>query len=271
MLIFVGLLFCASSFAQATDWQQYMRDTSAPVLALNDRPDSNSTTSPAVVQTVRVKSPKKAFFLSAAIPGAGQYYNGSLVKAAGFLALEAASWAAYISYNNKGNDIDKEFHAYADQHWSENHYWDWIAQQSQKDRNDLAALREWEHASFSHGLHVNKDQQYYEMIGKYYQFNWGWDDFRLNHSITLTDEEMVDDKMISANRLYYEGRRHDSNAALKMATTATTVVILNHLFGAAEAAWDASRQNKRLQTTMRFEPMFMNNQQYTVLALRLNW
>jgi len=269
MIIFVGLMLCASSFAQTTDWQQYMLATSAPVLALNDNPDSTTTTT--VVETAKLKSPKRAFFLSAALPGAGQYYNNSYLKAAGFLALEAAGWAAYISYNGKGNDIEDEFEAYADQHWSEDKYWDWIAQHSGKERNDLTALRDWEHSQFSHGLHEQKDQQYYEMIGKYYQFNWGWDDFRTLYSIGLTDKEMVDGKLISPNRLNYEDRRHDSNDAFKKATTASTIVIVNHLLSAVEAAWDASRQNKRVQTTLRFEPKFMNNQQYTVLALHLNW
>lgn len=265
----MSLIIGTSSFAQTTDWQQYMLATSAPVLALNDNPDSSSTSE--VVQTVRVKSPKKAFFLSALVPGAGQVYNNSYLKAAGFLALEAASWAAYISYNSKGNDIEDEFEAYADRHWSEDKYWDWIAQQSGMDRNNLSELREWEHDSFSHGLHEQKDQQYYEMIGKYFQFNWGWDDFRDLYSITLTDKEMVDRHLLSPNRSHYENRRHDSNNAFKNATTASTIVLVNHLISAIEAAWYTSRQNQRIQTTMRFEPMFMNNQQYTVLALHLNW
>ena len=74
------------------------------------------------------------------------------------------------------------------------------------------ALRDWEGSQFSHGLHRDKDQQYYEMIGKYHQFSWGWDDFRENNAISMSDYEITqryneDKSTINKNRLKKETRR----------------------------------------------------------------
>ncbi len=259
------LYWSNGSFAADIDWQQYMLQTTAPVIALQDVDSGNMGQ---LNGPVKQKSPKKALILSAVVPGAGQAYYGSYWKAAGFVTLEAAAWTIYAVYTNKGNQIEDDFQAFADEHWSESEYWDWIAQHSGVDRNDMAALRDWEHKNFSHGLHIEKDQQYYEMIGKYDQFNYGWDDSDIG---LLDDAWNKQNPQRSKRRLYYEDQRDDSNRAFKIATTGTTIVMFNHILSAIEAAWGTSRQNKRVQTSLRFEPLYMNNQQYSALTLRLNW
>ena len=265
-VIIMFILFGTTvSFAGDIDWQQYMLDTTAPLFVMQD---INPVKTKIITGPVKLKSPKKALFLSALVPGAGQAYGGSYLKAAGFFTLEVAGWAMYAVYTNKGNDIEDEFHAFADKHWIESDYWNWIAQKSDVDRNDMDALREWEHKNFSHGLHVNKDQQYYEMIGKYDQFNYGWDDSDIG---LLDDTWNKQNPQRSKKRLYYEDKRDDSNRAFKVATTGTTIVMLNHIISAIEAAWGTSQQNKRVQTSLRFEPLYMNNQQYSALTFRLNW
>jgi len=266
LFILIFILFgTIASFAQNIDWQEFMLDTTAPVFALDEGKSDNSGMSNS---KTKLKSPKKALFFSAVVPGAGQAYRGSYFKAAGFLVLEAASWAMYAVYTEKGNNIEDDFQAFANEHWIESDYWDWIAKKFSLDRNDMNALREREHKEFSHGLHVQKDQQYYEMIGKYDQFNYGWDD----SDIGLNDEGWdKNNPQRSKRRLYYEDRRDDSNKAFKMATTGTTIVMLNHILSAIEAAWGTTQHNKRIQTSLRFEPLYMNNQQYSALTLRLNW
>ncbi len=255
----------AAAGANATDWQAFMLE-SATV---------NSAYAAGQVGEIGVpvshpdgwKSPKTGLLLSALLPGAGQYYGGSLLKAVGFVAVEALSWTMYAVYNAEGNDIDAEFRDYADAHWIESDYWDWIANHSGRDRNDLPALREWEHENFSHGLHEQKDQQYYEMIGKYDQFNSGWDD----SEIGLLDDGW-DKSLRSARRLYYEGRRDASNRAFKKATTGITIVLLNHIVSSLDAAWTISRHNRSLaQASLQFEPVKFNQQPATALTLRLNW
>jgi len=251
--------------ADATDWQAFMLE-SAQVNSSFVSDQTGEVGTP-MSHPDGWKSPKTGLLLSAVVPGAGQYYGGSLLKAVGFVAIEALSWTMYAVYNAEGYDIDAEFRAYADAHWSESDYWDWIAGHSGRDRNDLPALREWEREKFSHGLHEQKDQQYYEMIGKYDQFNYAWDD----SEIGLLDDGWTKSQR-SARRLYYEGRRDASNQAFKKATTGITIALLNHIVSSLDAAWTISRHNRSLaQASLQFEPMKFNHQPATVLSLRLNW
>ncbi len=213
------------------------------------------------------KSPKKAFFLSAILPGSGQIYNNTYLKAAAFLAVEASAWAMYLKYDKKGTDLDNEFRAYADQHWSEGEYWDYIAKFSGQPRSDVEALRAWEHSHFSHGLHREKDQQYYEMIGKYDQFNYGWDD----SEVGLLDEGW-NTALRSKNRLDYEDQRNDSNKAFKTATLMSTFAIANHLISGLEAAWYASAYNRvQYSAQLRFQPRDVDGRPYTALTLHVTW
>jgi len=265
-ILLVILSLACTVFAQNTDWIAFM--TNSPTASMKmTLPQADQANHSSADRPDGYKSPKKALGLSALLPGAGQAYAGSYLKTAGFIAVEAMGWTIYTVYNKKGNDIDKEFKAYADAHWSESEYWDWISRHSGIDRNDMDALREWEKSRFSHHLHLDKDQQYYEMIGKYDQFNYGWDD----SDIGLLDEGWNIDQR-SQHRLYYEDRRHDSNAALKTATTGLTLVMFNHILSAIDAAWTVSRHNRQLaKVSLYFQPLQYDRQSVTALTLNVDW
>jgi hypothetical protein len=271
-LLLLGATLC---FAQSpSPWQNFMLSSPshqfawiAPQDAVQDTTVADSLEDEGEEEYIDYKSPKKAFFLSALVPGAGQVYNNTYLKAAAFLAVEAAAWTMYMQYDKKGKDLDTEFRAYADQHWSENEYWDYIAKFSGLSRNDVEALRSWEQTHFSHGLHREKDQQYYEMIGKYDQFNYGWDD----SDVGLLDEGWKT-SLRSKNRLDYEDQRHDSNASFKTATTMSTIAIVNHIVSGLEAAWYASAYNRaQYSAQLRLEPRHMDGRPYTALSLNLTW
>lgn len=263
-IISIALLW--TGMAVATDWRDFMMQRSELVL----QTPAISQPSPQALSatTLSTKSPKTGFFLSAVVPGAGQLYSGAWAYAAGFVAVEALSWWYYWDNHRQGNDIDVEFRAFADQHWSEPEYWQWISQHSgiAYNPNDLEPLRDWEHANFSHGLHRDKDQQYYEMIGKYDQFNYAWDD----SDIGLLDEGWSK-AFRSKRRLYYEDRRLASNQAFKRATTGLTVVIVNHLLSATQAAWIIHHQNKPIRASLQIEPKRLDKTIYSALTLRMQW
>lgn len=235
-----------------TNWQKFILNSpNTGMLAVTQQQTENegpNQSSQAKVE--HLKSVKKAFLISAILPGTGELYSGSYFKAAAFIAIEIGAWTTYSMYYGKGKDIESEFHDYADQHWIEDEYWDYISQQSGINRNDMEALRDWEQGEFSHGLHREKDQQYYEMIGKYDQFNYGWDDTDKG----LRDPEW-DISMRSKNRLYYEDRRDASNKAFKAATWGTMIALVNHALSAVDAAWTAHQHNKTvLHTSIRMQP-----------------
>ena len=69
------------------------------------------------------RSPILAGFLSALVPGAGQFYNGSRSGWL-FLGLEAAGWITYASTRDTGHDIEGQYKRYADMHWTFERYRD---------------------------------------------------------------------------------------------------------------------------------------------------
>jgi hypothetical protein len=263
--------------ANATDWQAFMNSSPRTRLALQDTTaaeDSTAYEEEALVEEYApdLKNVGKGLIFSAVVPGTGQLYAGSYWKALGFLAVEAASWYFYSDYQQQGNQIEDEYEGYADANWSEEKYWQAIASMSGLAASDIDALREWEHANFSHGLHLTKDQQYYEMIGKYNQFNYGWNDVYSSTPSPTDKMDYLKEQKISEKRLYYETRRNASNQAFKHATTSLTVVILNHMASALDAAWSISRHNRTAaEARLYFEPRQLDRQRYTALTLRLDW
>ncbi len=220
---------------------------------------------------LHLKSAGKGFIFSAVVPGAGQLYAGSYLKAALFVAVEATAWYMYAHYNQEGNDLEDQFHTYADAHWSEPDYWKWISQHSGivYSEENMEALRDWEHEHFSHGLHRQKDQQYYEMIGKYDQFNAAWDDAGIGLLDQAWDTSNPDR---SENRLYYEDLRDESNQAFKRATTGATIALINHIVSAMDASYTIYRHNqKQITTSMYLQQKRINNQDFPLLTLELCW
>ena len=267
------IFFCTafSALGQQMDWEHFISFSPYREFALAEM--QVESTAPA--DTKQTKSIKNALLMSAVVPGAGELYAGSYVKAGAFLAVEAVGWAVWAVSRVKGQDLENEFQTYADNHWSEEYYWDWIYHHASKDpefsgnRQDVESLRDWEHNNFSHGLHREKDQQYYEMIGKYDQFQYGWDDFNKD----LIDKNVKEMKALrTENRLGYEDKRDDSNRAFKTATTGMTLVLLNHIASALDAAFTIRRHNRDIVTTsFYFKPKRIDRQLYSCLTLQMKW
>jgi hypothetical protein len=207
------------------------------------------------------KSPFLAAGLSAVLPGAGEFYSESYWKSALFIAVEAAVWTVNIIYNNKGDKQENFYKQYANEHWSVVRYAEWINTNLKylsngeldpllytipvnpdpslppRERVDWIALNRTEQAiggGFSHSLAKYGDQQYYEMIGKYLQFVHGWDQ---------TDSNSPDEQ-ITPQLTWYAGQRGKANDFYNVASTATTIVVLNHVLSAFDAAWSAHSYNK---------------------------
>ena len=230
--------------------------------------NSPQTQYPAELSDQDLKSPAKGLLLSAVIPGAGQIYSGKYLKAGVFLGVEAVGWTMYFTKKKEGDDLKADFRSFADQNWIESDYWDWISNNSGIDRTDMDALRAYEKETYSHSLHVNKDQQYYEMIGKYHQFNIGW----VDSDIGFLDPGWNNNTSVSSIRLDYEQQRDDSNKAYKLSTWGTTLVMVNHILSALDASWQISRDNKKMrQTALHFENIKFNNKYASVVSLRVNW
>ncbi len=212
---------------------------------------------------IEEKSVFMAGIYSALVPGAGQLYNSDYWKAAVFFAVEAAAIYVAVKYEKKGDDQTEFFENFANNNWSARKYAEWtlnnFADKGIVDKNDYTDLINsdgsvnWNALNrlvtvvsktdvgkyYSHNLAPYGDQQYYEMIGKYSQFNVGWNDFP-GGPFTFGDK-------VTNNFSYYTGLRGKANDYYNISSTAVTVIVSNHIISAIEAALSGFLHNNRIK------------------------
>lgn len=177
------------------------------------------------------RSPGRSFLYSLVLPGAGQYYTGSKTKAALFLGVEVASWVGYSVFHSDGKKRERDYESFADQYWSPQQYYNWLIEtKGISDDND-----KWRGDSiFTHHLPDRKTQQYYEMIGKYEQFHFGWldTDYRRGDSTSSFRDQYLTD-------------RAKANDAFNRAKVSVIVSLANRVLSAFDAALSARRYNRK--------------------------
>ncbi|OGC91004.1 MAG: hypothetical protein A2W25_07965 [candidate division Zixibacteria bacterium RBG_16_53_22] len=187
------------------------------------------------------KSPLKAFALSLAIPGAGQFYNGSKIKAGTFLAADALLWTGYLIYHGKGNDQEKKYRKFADDNYTASRYFDWFETLGDSVRQ-----------VFSHQIYpdpndpegVVRNHEYYENIGKYDQFQPGWNDY---DSLGWPPPPLPGENreyQATPYRMQYLDMRRQANDYFSNASTMAMISIANHLISAFDAAIGAKKYNR---------------------------
>ncbi len=218
--------------------------------AAKDTPKPKGMASPSAA--AEGKSPRRAFLLSAVLPGAGEFYAGAPKRAIGFFSVEVLALGAYFTWKGKGDDIEKEFRSVANASWDPVAYLEW--------RTSTRATR---YSSITHampcsslvagggnistnlkGCSDRETQQYYELIGKYNQYIAGWDDVkdRDGNFAQPTDIDSVE-SFSSQKRLTYEDQRNDSNVYLKRASNVLGLILVNHALSAIDAARAARMRN----------------------------
>lgn len=259
------LLTAALSFAQSESIKlsgSLLNDTK---FALSELSDSNSSYKLNISHNY--KKPFLAGIMSFALPGAGQIYTENYLKAGIFAGIEIGAIVLAVIYNNKGDDQTDFFENYADQNWSVDRYARWTVANLatlnlELDANDYrvfnndgnivwSELNRLENAIggyYSHKLAPLGDQQYYEMIGKYPQFNVGWVEFGddVNKSFQYGDK-LVDQFG------YYSKERGKANDFYNVSKWAVIAVVSNHVISAFDAAWSASKYNKKLNFNISIE------------------
>ena len=153
----------------------------------------------------------------------------------------------------------------------------WTSEQALQVRGLILQIRAVENnvyhpetgASFSHKLPFFGEQQYYELIGKYFQFAPGWDDYEFifdeNGNPTWIDENgnfirSIDPEMtandgskpnVSDTFFRYAEDHGDANDDLRRASRISILFVFNHLLAAVDAAVFARVHNNRLQANVR--------------------
>jgi hypothetical protein len=224
------------------------------------------------------KSPVLAAVLSGVIPGAGEFYSHSYLISSAFFAAEVVSWILNVSYNRRGDRATGEFQTYADANWSVVRYADYLNKNEGCDisinpnenlppwqRVSWAQINFWEDTLggfFSHKLPPHGDQQYYELIGKYPQYNPGWDD----------GGGPISETNISPHFKSYSLMRGYANDLYSKARTALVVVVINHVLSAADAAWSATRYTPvHLETGMKIQRTPFGVETVPTATLSVRW
>lgn len=213
------------------------------------------------LQVKKKKSVGLGVLLSALLPGAGEFYGESYLKAAIFVGIEAICWGTYLYFNNKGNTQEESYQNYANTYWSVRTYAAWLKDEGFSQSSginpsepDLNVLREQimvcERANFSHTMPEYGSQQYYELIGKYQNFQAGWTN--LEHIPTKDpgpyNYQTYKDPVFNN----YANERQKANDFFDYAKIGPITAILNHILSAADAAWVISSYNSKIKVETGF-------------------
>ena len=134
-------------------------------------------------------------------------------------------------------------------------------------------------AAFSHEIPYFGEQQYYELIGKYFQFAPGWTDYPAwKNGEDFTDAIDPERTGADGSKPNVQGRFLDyaedharANTLLRRASRASAFLVLNHALAAFDAAISARLRNRRIQTSMALNYAGYGTRRAPELSARITW
>ena len=188
-----------------------------------------------------------AILASAILPGMGELYcyrtsrdSWTLARVPAFLAVEGYLWYSYVDNRNIGKDFKRDYEAYADAHWSLDRFLEdhpWCAGvggcDSWEDYNDNAKN---DYNYFFYTPRELDREEYYENIGKYNAFAFGWDD-----AAPYVPDNY---RYWTPHRTYYVSLRNASDDYLLKADRRLMGLIVNRVVSMLDTGWLAYRISK---------------------------
>ncbi|MFO7914381.1 MAG: hypothetical protein R6U43_01660 [Candidatus Krumholzibacteriales bacterium] len=188
---------------------------------------------------------------SALLPGLGEMYMYSrtgeksiLGRALGFIAFEAYLWYGYLHNHDRGKDFKRQYEEYGDAHWSQerflqNHPICYTTFQggcdSWQQYNEIGSD---DHSSeYFYFFYTAKEvdrEEYYENMGKYDAFLYGWDDWNGEYL-----HEGGEPNYWTPHRTYYWDLRGESNKYLLRADYHVMGMIAARVVSMVQAGWIA--------------------------------
>jgi hypothetical protein len=160
--------------------------------------------------------------MSLAVPGLGEAYLGH-IRGYPMMAIDVASWLLLVHYNEQGHKKRDAYYAYAQEHWSETRMEPAYDITNPADAAGLFYYPGFTITVSPQGykqiplwVDVTADRrEYFENLGKWDQFVFGWDDFTDPRTFITTvaqgDAQYLTDPRVSAHRETYRAMRTDSN------------------------------------------------------------
>ena len=255
----------------------------------------------------RKKSAALAMLASAAVPGVGTIY-ADYTSWTGYVSLliEGALWYGYAHYQNEGLNKESDYEDYADAHYNDSNYIiaknDMIAY-SETDIYDTNHFRLFDSgeedaiAIDSLASYRYHDQHYYEDIGKYNKYVFGWDDWYSKYGVNEaegypeipwvfdndgrwlgnkptdgTGEEGQCDAPYSAHRTTYISMRQDAEDSYTRADYFTWGVLLNHIVAILDAyrvtrAYNVEYLSQAPKFQFHIQPIVCNERMTPMLML----
>lgn len=196
-----------------------------------------------------------AIVSSAILPGLGELYlyfdskdKSTLARVPVFMAIDGCLWYGYHHNHSKGKDIEQNFRQYADEHWSLDRF---LHQHPCCNQGAGDSCDSWQdynrnclnEPNYFYYTPLEIDaQEYYENIGKYNAFVFGWDDapaWDYNNP-----DEFNDYDYWPPHREYYWSMRGDSDKYLKRADDCLMLLLVNRVVSMIDAGWIAHRMSK---------------------------
>lgn len=197
------------------------------------------------------KSAPTGLFLSLLIPGTGEFYAGSKLKGLFFIGLEVGAWFMYSHHKKLSDNWENLYIKMANDNWSRTRWEIWWESLSFQDQEQFLGIQ----------LPAKKNRDFYEAIGIYEKFNAGWK----NAEWELGVAEVAS----PSSKKTYMKWRNNSNDALKLSTLATSVVMINHLVSALDAAWSVSRYNKNVKPSVKVKYVFANPEPQVLAGIQI--
>ncbi len=150
--------------------------------------------------------------MSLVLPGLGEAYLGHK-RGYALMAIDVASWIGVAHYASEGNRKRDEYYAYADAHWAESRLDEAYGADISTPGNFYFGVSEYTELPLWVSVEADR-REYYENLGKWDQFVFGWDDFldprNLDDLAPFTSQDLQDPR-VSTNRETYRAMREDSN------------------------------------------------------------
>ena len=255
------------------------------ILAMNTNPMQKNALLP---DPVSKKNPMLAGLFSLIVPGSGQFYTEHYIEAGVFAAIEASVIAIAIHYNNKGNTQTDYFQGVGDNEWSVVRYAEYLNRKNKDEHSDLLitistdeSLPTWKRVDWakvnaaelgSHKLPIHGTQQYYELIGKYNEYNPGWYDYS-----TLGGDNSLYDPVVSGGNTVgtkalktYAGYRGKANDYYDYASHAVIALYINHFLSVVDAIWDAVSFNKNIAFKSNVESQMIHGKSDYLTTLTMS-
>ena len=175
----------------------------------------------------------RPMLLSLLMPGLGEVSMG-YKRGYAMMALDIASWFAAKSAHDRGGEIRDEYYAYADSNWA-------LARLA-------GAFGAGKPGTFYYGVTQYTDlslwvseeddrREYYENLGKWDQFVFGWNDFQDPRNWVDASASDLRDVRVSANRETYRGMRIDSNDRFRRRDLLIKINMGTRLLSMLQVAW----------------------------------